>query len=438
MSVYGNKINCYSNDPYISAINEAFVGKSSTLLEIENAIGELRNSKNGYYSDINRSKEVLKINRLFEKQFGCKLFVLKIYKSDVPNGYTEPFALNLEIAKSVDLTKIVEATAADGYRFKQPNEFCIIVNMAFGLFNNPNYTNGEIVAIILHEVGHNFADCLYDRIRFANIDIIYKIDEYYKAKIACDICSFAIISLIKDIKKYNEFKSVNAKYKNNDKEQKKIKNPFRGIITGITGKLSDFADYVSELITRQYFGKEYADALNKATSKKKSIEANKDSIDKQNEVFADKFAGVYGYGPEQASALYKMTMERSKADIKSDNTPGNDALNKALLKVHKIDCHPQLVQRAREELKLLEREVAKDDCDPKLKEIMIKQIDQLNKMIDDMCDSYNKLTKNEKMKAEYNEIINKEDPDAISEKLEKAIEEALDKLIDEDKKKNKK
>ena len=47
------------------------------------------------------------------------------------------------------------------------------------------------------------------------------------------------------------------------------------------------------------------------------------------------------------------------------------------------------------------------------------------------------IVHNEKMKAEYNEIINKEDPDAISEKLEKAIEEALDKLIDEDKKKNK-
>ena len=45
MSVYGKLYNQYKDDPYIQAINEAFVGKSDTLLEIEKAIRDLRNSR---------------------------------------------------------------------------------------------------------------------------------------------------------------------------------------------------------------------------------------------------------------------------------------------------------------------------------------------------------------------------------------------------------
>lgn len=438
MSVYGKLYNQYKDDPYIQAINEAFVGKSDTLLEIEKAIRDLRNSRSlSYYKDINVSKEVLAINRLFEKQFGMKLFALKIYKTDVPNGYTNVFALNFDVASNYDVTQWVEATAKGGYRFKDGNPFCVNVNMASCLFTDKQYTDAEIVAIMLHEIGHNFADCLYDKIRFQNIDLAYKYKDYYKQEALYALFYGHFIEAYKAYKEYKKFNSVNYTGKVETKEQKRWAKPISAIFQGLAAKVDDFKNYIGELLTRSLLGREYANAINRATSSKKAIAANTDSIDKQNEVFADKFAGVYGYGPEQASSLYKMTMWRTKADLKLDGNPANEAINRAFLKIHKIDCHPQLVQRAREELKLLEREIAKDDVDPRLKKVMEDQIDQLYKIIEDMCDQYSKLTKDAKMKAAYNDLINNEDPDAISKVLEDAIEASLDKLIDEDKAKNK-
>lgn len=439
MSVYGKTVIEYKNDPYISAINEAFVGKSSTLLEIEEAIGRLRAGKSiSYYKDINVSKDVLAINRLFEKQFGMKLFCLKIYKSDIPNGYTYPIALNLDVASNMDLSKMVIATSSDGYKFVPDNNFAMVVYMSSALFTDTQYTNAEIVAIMLHEIGHNFADCLYDKIRFANIDLAFKMKGYYINTIVYYCCSLRLLSAWKTYKEYKKFIDNNKKTKAESKEQNRFKHIIRAAIGGIKAKVSDFCGYLEELTTRALGGMEYAKAIDKATSNKKAIEANKDSLDKLNEVFADKFAGVYGYGPDQASSLYKMMLYRSKADLKLDGDPANEAINRAFLKIHKIDCHPQLVQRAREELKLLEREIKKDNVDPALKKVIQDQILQVNKAIDNMCNEYDKLTKDEKMKAAYNKLINDTDPDAISQVFEDAIEDALDKLIEEDKAKNKK
>ena len=65
MAVYGK----YLNRDIRYVINEAYVGKTETLLEIEDAVNKIR-SNCKKFTDMNKSKEVQRLNRLFEKQFG--------------------------------------------------------------------------------------------------------------------------------------------------------------------------------------------------------------------------------------------------------------------------------------------------------------------------------------------------------------------------------
>ena len=91
MSLYGNSIIDYRNT---QVVNEAYVGKTPTLEEIEKKIGELR--ENIKFSDnLNRSDKITEINRLFEKQFGMDIFALKVLQTKYIDAYTYEPMYNL-------------------------------------------------------------------------------------------------------------------------------------------------------------------------------------------------------------------------------------------------------------------------------------------------------------------------------------------------------
>ena len=51
-----------------------------------------------------------------------------------------------------------------GYRFKPNNGFCIICVVFAGILTDNNITNEEVVAVMLHELFHNFADIIQNKI----------------------------------------------------------------------------------------------------------------------------------------------------------------------------------------------------------------------------------------------------------------------------------
>ena len=160
----------------------------------------------------------------------------------------------------------------------------------------------------------------------------------------------------------------------------------------------------------------------------------KKAIDRQNEVIADKFAGIYGYGPEKASSLIKLHNCKSKAEIFTEKIPligkkANEMFNINYIDINDYDIHPNVIQRAHEEMKLLRREMAKTDCDPKLKKEMEKQVDAIEQIINDSMKVTKDSSEYEKRRAEYYKLVNSEYPDAITDELEDAIEEAFDKAL---------
>lgn len=417
-------------------LNEAYVGKTPILEAIENKIGELR--KKVKYSNANDTlKETLEINRLFEKQFGMNTFALHIYPSDFVNGFTHVIANNFDIAAEVTMHDMVEANATDGYRFKEGNGFVIIINLASQLFTDPQYTNAEILAVMLHELGHNFADAIYDEIEYANKSMM---NAYYKYLVhMVTLYAITIVGIptaIKIKKMLKEYTNRNRQ-KVEKKSQVVGKGKIKALFNSINAKTGDFFWIIKGILTRLQGGSTIA-------KRKRSHNIGNDSqlpqvkkaksLQKQNEVIADKFAGIYGYGPDQASVLLKMEYTpspsakfMSKLGKKAQDL--SDQYDKECLDLHKFDEHPQLIQRIMTEITLLKNELKNDNADPKLKKVIKDQITQLEEVLKMATVVTNEMSKSQEAQTIYNQFIKDTCPDALEKEIEDKIEKALNDIL---------
>lgn len=434
MNYIDNLISQRRNEIY----NEAFVGKSQILLEIEEEIHKVRSDTKDYYTNMNIHPSILKINRLFEEQFGMEVFSLKIINQKTINGYTQTVAVNFDVALNMDLPSMVEGSVNGGYRWKKDNGLCIVVCLYAGLFLHPELTDSEMVAIILHEIGHNFADALYDQINFANKEMM---QAYYK-----QLSSYAtVLGFLLALPNYLIAKKQLKEYNNSYRKEQESKPPkkeskIRGILNTWKNKYIDYRAYKDEISRRKTGGKKLIDYKRMAGNLAKS--KARQSLSRQNEVLADKFAGVYGYGPELASGLGKMDNFKSDAQKYMESKGGRLAkasreYDDAVRDICDYDCHPNHVQRLNEEIKLLEREVEKEDIDPRYKLVIYNQIDQLKDLLNKLTKTSKMLSKDENAQKMYNDYVNKNCPGAVEDDIEDKIEEALDKLIEEDRKANK-
>ena len=421
----------------ITFVNEAFVGKTRALLDIEDQLHQLRENGLDFYKDISQHPNVLNINRLFEKQFGMELFCLKIDRSHDANAYTMVIAMNFDIANNVDLSTIVTGSLTEGFKWKDNNGLCIIVHINYGLLEDKSISDAELVGVILHEIGHNFADALYDDIKFANKKMMIQYEEFLRRYATIWGFLLAMPSYFrakKLLKDYNN--STRIERESNPKKTSTIAN----YIDGIKANLKSYMSYRAELRARKKGGDMYREykRVAGAAAKKQA----RDSLSRQNEVIADKFAGIYGYGFEISSALKKMTYTKSKAAKKAEEIGGKVAeasrdFDDAIKDICDYDCHPNLVQRINEEIKLLEREVEKEDIDPRYKMVMYQQLNSLKQLLSNITSTSGNMSKDVEAKNIYNDYVNNNNPVAVDDEIEDKIEKALDRLIDEDKKKSK-
>ena len=441
MSVFFNEAAQYRA---LTVVNEAYIGKTPILLEIEKQIGKIRAIYNTRYKDINNSPEVVELNRLFERQFGMDIFALHLIPQDVVNGYTTVFADTFDVAAEYDLADMVVADYTNGYRFREGNDFCILVTLYKGLFMAEELSDAEVVAVILHEIGHNFADCIYEDIRVANQNMMKAYREFLRASLiikcvfaACTVVGIPLIPLIIAGQKAQENKYMNKK--RNEKEQKiQSKSPswIKGIIQGIKSKVRDVDSFWTEVLIRRHKAGMYKSYFRRLKGSGKDKVA-RGSLDRQNEVIADKFAGIYGYGPEQASCLYKMHNMQSNASkfvdsISEAARKANLAFEDVVKEGHLYDCHPHYIQRALEELKLLKRELEKDSLDPRAKKALLNNIAQLDAIIKEAIDANKSKDEHEKLQALYAAYVYDEMPDAVDQENEDKIEQALDAVLEKE------
>ena len=190
MSIYDHKV-IHLDKIKSDLLNEAYIGKTPLLIEVEKKIHEYRSKKDlSIYNCSSTSKEILDINRLIEKQFGMEIFALKILPTEAIDAYNLPVSCRFDMEKE-NMRDYVEGNIKTGYRFRKNNGLCCIVCLSYGFMVDKRYTDAQIVACILHEIGHNFGDCLYDELRVYNKAIIKE----YKASLIQDIFMKVIISI---------------------------------------------------------------------------------------------------------------------------------------------------------------------------------------------------------------------------------------------------
>ncbi len=133
---------------------EEYYGKNSILLEIEKLAEVIRQKciSNPYY-DPNICEENKKIVNLFSKLFNVEDINLRWNLTQISaNSLTYPLSLLLFTSESfyeVEKGKY-------GIRFKNPDGKFIFIETYTSLFTLTGLTASEWVAVILHEIGHNF------------------------------------------------------------------------------------------------------------------------------------------------------------------------------------------------------------------------------------------------------------------------------------------
>ena len=400
-------------------IEEAYVGKSDTLLEIEDQIGVMRNAiKIG--QNMNSNPEVQKLNRLFEKQFGMDIFSLDILPKDEIDAYTYPLTKSFDFGIKKNVSKYVVGTQESGYKFKANNGICIIVAISYGMIKGNHFSNEELTGIILHEIGHNFADCLNDALHVVNRKIV---KNYYNYLIWKGSFIFG-----RKARKEIEDKMTKTRYDKAEKE-KNARFSSNSWIKKLIYKKYNFVDFAKETL-RILGSKKVAKIQIPQENRDKQNDKMSKSLGRMEETFADKFAAVYGYAVPLTKGLFKFdpSVVQSSAYkfVDKFNKGANDAVEQALTNYYLFDVHPADIQRANAMMNTLKTELDKEDIDPNIKKVLKGQISELDKYLKEMTTASKNDSEREVIRKAFYKTVSKEAPDGLCKELEQCIEDSLE------------
>ena len=408
-------------------LNELYIGKTP-IIPLQNQFSIIRNKIKGksFSNSINTDKDILKFNRMVEKLFGFNSFALNISPDQTINAYTfgtHTFRSKEEVRKMITSLK----ASNNGFYHDTSNGIVNgICTLNIGLINCDNISDDEIIACILHEIGHNFfeavtdKDCVYSLV--FNIlkilkDINIKINNNISSgkEMTLDTIKSDVDDTIQFFDKFGQLNNLFVKIKNN--------------IFSIPHAISSTARSAMKFVSSKFFRESMEDNMKRTR------------YGYTNEKFADSFAVMYGYGPELHSFLRKIEEYYIKMyNIKQTRNTVIVAFKvfKALLidsilyTLNIMDPHPNDLARIKVSIEYLKRELAKESLDPKVKIQLLQQVEEMQKLIDD----YINFPKDEDniaiIRAYYRELYKRFGGDRREQDTDnKALFDTIDKRFDE-------
>lgn len=347
------------------------------LQRIERKLGQFRSKYfdnrifNTLNYGVNTDPDLLEINRLLEKEFGFGCCSLNILMAPVGNACTFVPTGRFDIPY-YDLKNHIKATRT-GFKYDKDLDLAVIIYISSYVIFNPEYTDREVLAIILHEIGHNFQCSLNGASGlFSNIIVILmaihhpivallltnkSIDAYSKAinkakddknlLVALDFCANMMLSIPMTVGKTMRDLLV-------------ISKPITELLVSIPFRVIRRLMNIYGLIELPFT---YRD-----------------------EKIADNFATMYGYGPDLVTGLEKIQRDTGPIMGTIYKIPGIGLFYSSLELFSKeimsfFDPHPVNYTRYRDQVKLLKKEIEKDDIDPKMKARVIKDINRIESEI---------------------------------------------------------
>lgn len=357
------------------ALNEIYFGKTKDIIELQHLISQLRKDMKENDKSIKRvgniSEFVFKINRKVEDIFGFEIYSLNMIYSPEVNAFTMPIGMKFDVWNE----KKNFIPNKNSLRYDKSAGYCCNTYIYSGLFMDEKYSDEELLAIILHEIGHNFQTSLNPNSFIFNT---IKKSMYFISLIMIAISRMNPLALTQALNNTNAFTKIGNKI------DQFIYNKFKGVIS--------FSDFISDIINKyNYIFTRVMILLNPmmyVISIIRTILQTYNPISLafkmmgyNDEKIADDVATIYGYGPELSSALMKMSYI-PKGDSKLIQSINEMLTLPIMILVTPADEHPATLVRCKEMIDYLSTELLENTTDPKMKKKIKQEIDDIKKEMD--------------------------------------------------------
>lgn len=348
------------------AIQEVYFGKIPEVKRIENAIHVFRKPYIGYYTstapfnDPNRYK----LNKCFEDAFGFEVCDIEIYNSKFPNAMTAPLGFSIDTNPS----KARQFSKRKGFKYDKRTGFALDIKVASGLMFHPDLTDGEVTAILLHEVGHNFVGAA-----LPTVGVIQTLNE-----VLLGLMSFGLLFLRDSNFKKKTVIDIGHYLRKNARGLTDFTDTIGSIFRWITDLFVDVAIMSDVLMA---FTMPIAVWTSKIQSYIQNLIQNNIFMAPylllagyNDERFSDSFAAMYGYGPELTSALAKISLNPTKLFLSSGVRDIPVISNWVdlvgivpLFVINGIDVHPELSARFENTIRQLEHDAKSKTHSPEMR-----------------------------------------------------------------------
>lgn len=387
----------------IDTVLEKYIGRKKELIQIEAELEKLIKKINeGHFSllnmnfknaitvkELNECAETQKINSLFKKLFQLKNFELIWSYTPIPNASTP--------AKSLQILDRNYKANREGVHYNKNLSIFSMVHT--GLITHSKMNAGEILAIILHEVGHNFYQSVFQILRAISPGEMAK--HMYEGGVSLFEALFYQLSSI-GISDFINAGTILMKVKNLMERGIDFLK-LRVLVNTLTETLMVISIFTPSTI-KQAVGL-LSNRLSLNTSK---INPMRIFFLYNVEKHADSFAVDYGYGKQLASALNKL--DRREDNVVYDIPVYNwimdfDSLLSDII-LQPLSGYPSMHDRQTSALKRL-KEARKD---PNLPSNLKHELDEQIKEFDTYYDNYMDISNDENKKRiftwTYRSIIN--------------------------------
>lgn len=387
----------FNNNPKIKIgyeyINEVYFGESKGLQDIQDQISLIRGkykSNNKYFSKINSDADMQKLNRLFESFFGFETFSLVVEETSLYNAYTFPLSWAVGTGNAKDNIE----TTKTGFRFKKNKGLNAFVVVHAGLFLSDELSDREVLAVILHEIGHNFESSLDDICVFRS---------YFNKCFSFILLLTAPIHLLIGngqavASSSNQLRGWTNRTAEKIKRDNKGLNDIFHMVKGLTGIVTDIITNVNALQSLfvtvlnpigVFIGSIYGNIMNTIQNPIMFIRQMFGGV--RSERVADNFASMYGYGPDLSSALRKFDEEGY--GISAYKAGKNIPIFGHLYDLYSVpittilslmDPHPNTAARMYDQFNYIRKELNKADIDPKMKKQLNKECHEIDMLLKDV------------------------------------------------------
>ena len=361
-------------------ISEAYHGRTPEILKIQEAVSAARHSDIISAPKFNVSRERELIEEALCNAFGFACCQFSVDPSSIMNAYTIPVS---SVPFDFKNYKKFVVNSGNGLRYTpEANVYCIIA-ITSSVFFNPSFTDEEITALILREVGHNFQNVINSKFKplslLKRMLLILSFPAAFLMHPTTSPFRNAFTDWIRSIRR--DSSGLSVAYWSMVGVVKGIYEAglnWLKFLSNISGMLNPLAAWSSLPIS---------------IYQKLNLHTLTIPLSYRQEVIADEFATTYGYGTELSSALNKM--EHKSGGVIADQMFREGIFGNYFdlvmlpqkMVATLFDAHPENIARINATVESNRKALNSITTNPKMKKELNEQLAETQSIINDISKS---------------------------------------------------